>query len=535
MLSNPGGPGVSGIAQISTGGKHVQHIVDASDASAEGGLYYDIIGFDPRGVNNTTPKLTCFPNRLVEDDWKAHKVSGRYLSHRMMNLDLDWAMLHASGQACAEQRGSGRNPVHYVNSAQVVEDMVAIVERHAEWREEEAHRLLKDDKHQTTVPETLRWKEGKELLNYWGFSYGTTLGQTFMARYPDRVGRVVLDGIADVESWYSKDTTESLQDTDKIAIRLGEYCDDAGARCPFYKEGKSPLPALYWAQLARSVQRFAEDPLALSTAFGPMVITHDDVMDLLSMMLYEPLNMAEIFTQILDELNHDNTTTLASILPVSQRMTLTDACKRDGAYSAACVRSQSTSWISDAITCTDGEDLTSESKDDFLKYLTELERTSDTMGSEWSRWRRTCINWPARPDWVPHVQFAARTKNTVLALSNTLDTVTPIAFGRKMVSKHMFPNSRLVEVNIEGHRTVASPVLCVGKILRTFFQEGKVPDKGTVCQPDLRPWLGCVAPDGCKSREPVEEALFAALSGLTREWSLARLSGFELPDRGAGQ
>lgn len=35
---------------------------------------------------------------------------------------------------------------------------------------------------------------GQDKLKYWGFSYGTILGGTFAAMYPDKVERLVSDG-----------------------------------------------------------------------------------------------------------------------------------------------------------------------------------------------------------------------------------------------------------------------------------------------------------------------------------------------------
>ncbi len=50
-------------------------------------------------------------------------------------------------------------------------------------------------------------------INYWGFSYGTTVGTYLTAMFPDRVGKVVIDAVMAVESWYSQphiDTSAEL-------------------------------------------------------------------------------------------------------------------------------------------------------------------------------------------------------------------------------------------------------------------------------------------------------------------------------------
>ena len=57
---------------------------------------------------------------------------------------------------------------------------------------------------------------GQEKLNYWGFSYGTAVGQIFAAIFPDRVGRMVLDGNDNAKGWndeWEQGAKASLQDT----------------------------------------------------------------------------------------------------------------------------------------------------------------------------------------------------------------------------------------------------------------------------------------------------------------------------------
>ena len=49
--------------------------------------------------------------------------------------------------------------------------------------------------------ELLRRAVGDERLSYAGYSYGTVLGQTYSALYPDNVRAILLDGVADAQAW----------------------------------------------------------------------------------------------------------------------------------------------------------------------------------------------------------------------------------------------------------------------------------------------------------------------------------------------
>lgn len=41
------------------------------------------------------------------------------------------------------------------------------------------------------------------LLRFWGISYGSTLGVTVAAMFPDRIDRMIIDGIQNAEEYYN--------------------------------------------------------------------------------------------------------------------------------------------------------------------------------------------------------------------------------------------------------------------------------------------------------------------------------------------
>jgi pimeloyl-ACP methyl ester carboxylesterase len=80
--------------------------------------------------------------------------------------------------------------------------------------------------------DVIRAALGVEKLDYLGFSYGTELGATYIALFPERVGRFVLDGAVDPTLSAGESTVNQVAGFDK-AFRT--YLADclAQADCPF--------------------------------------------------------------------------------------------------------------------------------------------------------------------------------------------------------------------------------------------------------------------------------------------------------------
>ncbi len=185
IFSQPGGPGVSGTVYGRGKGRRHQKLFDKP-----GKKHYEIISFDPRGMGQSTPKINCFPGLLGYVRDLERLATGGY-SPTPETLAMAVAAAKADGIQCDKVHGKY---LSYVGTPNVVRDMLAILDKVEEQRHVQRHQQ-DDDRIE------LRSEKQHELprLQFVGISYGTAIGQFFASMFPGRVGRIVLDGVVDVE------------------------------------------------------------------------------------------------------------------------------------------------------------------------------------------------------------------------------------------------------------------------------------------------------------------------------------------------
>ena len=185
LLVNPGGPGGSGYDFVRDAG--------STNISEKVRTNYDIVGFDPRGVNRSAP-VTCLTDQ--ERDASRAKVYA-------LDTDAGLAEALADNKAiaakCAEKTGPVLGHIDTVSAAKDLDILRGV---------------LNDTK-----------------LNYLGYSYGTFLGSTYASLFPDNVGRMVLDGAMDPSLSYEELTSGQAKAFEKAILAYVTHCL-ASSGCP---------------------------------------------------------------------------------------------------------------------------------------------------------------------------------------------------------------------------------------------------------------------------------------------------------------
>ena len=444
-----GGPGSSGVDFVLNHGKTVQMIVDSKiDPSiphydpSDLPRYYDVLGMDPRGINNTTPRISCFPDMLSRDVWNLQSRTEGIIGTSENSLENLWARANALGEGCSKMASSSDKPeakiAFHMNTAPFIRDIVEIIEQHGKWRQEEAERTLaRSEEHSThiqgqrpaDVTTKTKWRKGEEQLLYWGLSYGTVVGATFAAMQPHRVARAVIDGVADAPDYYRGEWLHNFQDTDAVIESFWENCDKAGPElCVLYTAGGQSGIKQRFQRIVISLQG---NPIGVvgGGSIAPDLITYSDLLWTIRQAVYAPLKYWPTLAALLIDIESRNGTAFA--LSKQQELQISvpsDRCGEAAPYTPYCSipPNKPIEDTQTAIHCSDRNTTYDLDRSAFTAYVANLTDQNRLLGPSFAQVRLNCVRWNSRPKWRFSGPFVGETAHPMMIVGTARDPVTPI-------------------------------------------------------------------------------------------------------------
>ncbi|KAK0637546.1 hypothetical protein DIS24_g10709 [Lasiodiplodia hormozganensis] len=434
IFINPGGPGGSGVAKAFKDGPRMQQAADYLSAPDEqtpspnlNSKYFDIIGFDPRGVNHSTPKLLCFPDSAAREAWQLQESAEGIIGSSEAAFERKWARWGSFVGSCMQRVATddASDIALHMNTAPVAADILEIAERHAEWRQTQAESWLSslsgrlstagarssDPNSRESIRTRTEWKRGFERVSYWGISYGSVLASTFAAMFPDRVSRFILDGVEDPQEHYTGVWNSSIIHADSAIDKFFQYCFDAGPKkCAMYDERGPDAMRTDFNSLLADIKVNAL-PVPASRWRGPEVITYSDIMKAFKDSLYTPIQSFPALARVVSDVASRDGHSFADYKRFkSTPFARSKQCEAEGPYTTACMRPGE--WQDEAevgVQCGDGNNSIGETKERFLEYRRNLKNQ----------------RWSIRPKWRYSGPFEANTSHPLLMIANTLDPITP--------------------------------------------------------------------------------------------------------------
>jgi pimeloyl-ACP methyl ester carboxylesterase len=415
LLLNPGGPGGSGFDYVRD---YAQYLVTPEVLES-----FDLIGFDPRGVNHSTP-VVCYTDPAEQDELLYGTYDDPYGSQgwldELTEREADWAA------ACAENTGP---LLGHIDAGSVARDM-----------------------------DVIRAVLGDSKINYLGYSYGTYLGTMYAELFPEKVGRMVLDGAVD----------PTVSDLDALATQMAgfdgalraymEWC--LNDECPF---GGSVDAALEDArELMAGVDGrnlVASDGRVLDSATVGTAVAQD----LYSDSLWP--NLTGVFTGL----------QTGDADPAFAEADSYNGRESDGTYP------DNGSDIYFAVTCLEG-DLGTDGVTP-IEGVEEIADTAPLVGEilaydDYAVLDAACTQWPV-PFVTPPSTFDAKGAAPIIVIGTSNDPATP--YANAVALSKMLESGVLISYEGEGHTIYAQGVSCVDDAVDDYLIRGNVPKTDPMC------------------------------------------------------
>ncbi|TFC05675.1 alpha/beta hydrolase [Cryobacterium adonitolivorans] len=410
LLLNPGGPGGSGYEFVKTS---VDYATDAALQER-----YDIVGFDPRGVGRSSA-VACYKPAQMDEYLYGIADAERGSDAWVQELEASATDFSAS---CTDETGALLGQVDTRSAARDLDLMRAVL--------------------------------GDTQLNYLGFSYGTFLGATYAELYPDKVGRLVLDGALDPStSNFEVTSTQALGFENALRAYLTDCL--AGSACPFNGTVDDAMATI--SALLASV-----DASPITATDGRQLGANA----LLTAIIY-PLYQATAWTNLSDMFE--------GVLQGSADGAMQFADGYNGRNADGSYRDNSTEAFT-AINCLDysyNDDLAA-----MRAEAAQIEQIAPTIGKYMAYGDISCSSWPYAFT-GERQEIHATGAAPILVVGTTNDPATPYVWAQNLAAQ--LDSGQLVTYEGEGHTAYNKSNSCVNDAVDRYLIDGTVPAADPMC------------------------------------------------------
>ncbi|MDN0198079.1 alpha/beta hydrolase [Streptomyces sp. S.PNR 29] len=414
LLVNPGGPGGSAVG-------YVQSYAGVGYPAAVRARY-DMVAVDPRGVAHSEP-VECLDGQEMD----------AYVQTDITPDDRkETGALVDAYKRFAEGCGAhSPNLLRHMSTVEAARDM-----------------------------DVLRAALGDEKLTYVGASYGTFLGATYAGLFPDRVGRLVLDGAMDPSLPARR---LNLEQTAGFETAFQSFAKDCARRTSCPLGGSGATPAKVGRNLKAFFQRLDARPLATGDADGRRLTESLAVTGVIAAMYDEDAwqRLREALASAMKK--NDG----ADLLALSDSYFERDA---DGEYA-------NLMFANAAVNCLDLPPAF-DTSDQVREALPAFEKASPVFGRALAWAALNCAYWPVGPTGEPH-PIAAKGAAPIVVVGTTRDPATPYRWAKALARQ--LSSGRLLTYDGDGHTAYGRGSTCVDSTINAYLLRGTPPAKGKRC------------------------------------------------------
>ena len=406
LVVNPGGPGASGVEYAAAAEAYFGSELRAA---------FDIVGFDPRGVGSSTP-IDCLTDAELDTFVAADPGPDSLREARASD-----ALLRGFGEGCLEMSGDLTRHMSTEEAARDIDVLRAVLD--------------------------------EERLAFFGASYGTFLGATYAELFPERVGRMVLDGAVDPSLDSVK---QALIQAEGFEVALRAYVEHCVEDGDCYLGGSVDEGVRTIREL---LDRIDANPIpgdserALTEGWATLGIWAP---------LYAEQNWPLLDTALSQALDGNGRALLA----------LADQYVSRGpkGYVDNSVEALYT------VNCLDRDDALPVKE--ALRLVPDFEEVSPTFGRTFAFGLSSCGSWPVHTGKGP-VELTASGADPILVVGTTRDPATPLAWAESLAST--LSSGVLVRRDGDGHTGYGSGNDCVDETVDKYLVSGEVPEGDVDC------------------------------------------------------